>query len=214
MPDNSSNRRPDYHRAPTTLYDLLDRVLRHQGELQGEVIQFQAGLRANTAALTNLQTDVAAILAALSQTIPPPQPGKIVLLRPTFTDLKTGEAVMAAYPLKTNVVAHFVVTETSPTGALVPVDPADVFTVVSSDTTHLQAVVDKNAAGQTTISVNWLAVTTPMLTGIGIAITDSAGNTADNAELFDQVAPAFVPSQIGLDIANVVETAQPTPPAG
>ena len=122
---------------------------------------------------------------------------------------------MASYPLKTNVVAHFVITETNPaTGALDPVDPTDVFTVVSSDPTHLQAVIDKNAAGQTTLSVNWLVVTSPMLTGVGVSITDSLGNTADDAETFDMVAPAFVPDQIGIDTAGVVETPQPIPPTG
>ena len=140
---------------------------------------------------------------------------KLVLLQPTLTDLTTGETLMASYPLKTNVVAHFVITETNPaTGALDPVDPTDVFTVVSSDPTHLQAVIDKNAAGQTTLSVNWLVVTSPMLTGVGVSITDSLGNTADDAETFDMVAPAFVPDQIGIDTAGVVETPQPIPPTG
>lgn len=162
-----------------------------------------------------LAKSLAEILKILTEPPPHPRGGRLVLLQPTFTDLKTGASVMAAYPLKTNVVAHFVITETdTATSALVPVDPADVFTVVSSDPAHLQAVVDKNAAGQTTISVNWLAVTNPMLTGIGIAITDSAGNTADNAETFDMVAPAFVPAQIGIDTAGVVETPQAVPPAG
>jgi hypothetical protein len=141
-----------------------------------------------------------------------PGPPDYVLLQPTLTNLTTGEPVMAAYPLKTNVVAHFILTLKNPTtGALDPVDPTDVFTVVSADPVNLQAVIDKNAAGQTTVSTNWLHVTSPMLTGIGIAITDSAGNTADNAETFDMVPPAFVADQIGIDTAGVVETSQPVP---
>lgn len=140
---------------------------------------------------------------------------RYVLLQPTLTDLTSGDPLMANYPLKTNVVAHFVITETNPTtGALDPVDPNDVFTVVSSDPVHLQAVIDQNAAGQTTVSVNWIALTDPMLTGVGISITDSLGNTADDAETFDMVPPAFVPDQIGIDIANVVETPQAIPPIG
>lgn len=136
---------------------------------------------------------------------------KLVLLQPTLTTL-TGEPLMAAYPLKLDVVAHFVVTETNPvTAALEPVNPTDVFTVVSSDPTNLQAVVGTNAAGQTEIAVNWLHTTTPMLTGVGISITDSAGNIADNAETFDMVAPAFVPAQIGIDVAAVTETPQAVP---
>lgn len=119
---------------------------------------------------------------------------------------------MAAYPLKLDVVAHFVVTETNTsTGSLDPVDPADVFTVTSSDPTNLQAVVGVNASGQTEIAVNWLHTTNPMLTGVGISITDSAGNVADNAETFDMVAPAFVPDQIGIDVVNVTETPQAVP---
>ena len=117
---------------------------------------------------------------------------------------------MAAYPLKTNVVAHFVVTETDPaTGVLVPVDPADVFTVVSGDPVNLQAVVGTNAAGQTEIAVNWLHTTSPMRTAVGLSISDSQGDTTDNAELFDMVPPAHVPAQIGLDLAGVTETPQP-----
>lgn len=119
---------------------------------------------------------------------------------------------MAAYPLRLNKVAHFVLTLQNPaTGALDPVDPADVFTATSSDPTNLQAIIDQNASGQTTLSVNWLHTTSPMLTGVGVSITDSAGNTADNAETFDMVAPAFVPDQIGIDTAGVVETDQAVP---
>lgn len=119
---------------------------------------------------------------------------------------------MAAYPLKLDKVAHFVLTLANPaTGALDPVDPADVFTVVSSDPTNLQAVIGTNASGQTEVAVNWLHTTSPMLTGVGISISDSAGNTADNAETFDMVAPTHVPDQIGIDVPNVTETDQTVP---
>ena len=142
---------------------------------------------------------------------PPPRNRRLTLLQPTLTTL-SGEPVMPAYSLRLDRVAHFVLTLKNPTtGALDPVDPKDSFTVVSADPTNLQAVIDANAAGQTTVSVNWLHTTSPMLTGVGIAITDSAGNTADNAELFDMVAPAFVPDQIGIDVAGVVETTQSVP---
>lgn len=135
----------------------------------------------------------------------------LVLLQPTLTTL-TGEPTMAAYPLKLDKVAHFVLTLKNPTtGALDPVDPNDAFTVVSSDPVNLQAVIDKNPAGQTTVSVNWLHDTTPMLTGVGISITDPAGNTADSAEVFDMVAPDHVADLIGIDIPGVVETSQPVP---
>jgi hypothetical protein len=135
---------------------------------------------------------------------------KYVLLQPTLTNLETGEPFMAAYALKTNVVAHFIITETDASGALVPVDPADVFTVTSSDPANLNAVIDSNAAGQQTVSVNWLHTTDPMLTGVGISISDSQGNTADDAETFDMVAPSHTAAQIGIDVSTVVETPQPT----
>lgn len=134
-----------------------------------------------------------------------------VLLQPTLTDLETGEPLMAAYPLKLNKVAHFVLTLTNASGGLDPVDPSDVFTVTSSDPTNLQAVIGQNASGQTEVAVSWLHTTDPMLTGVGISLTDSAGNTADNAETFDMVAPDHVPDQIGIDTAAVTETDQPVP---
>lgn len=192
-------------------HDSLEQRLGEVIEAKLQPIRHQlAGLDVIQKQLVDLGKQVADIIASLEE---PPHPtgGKIVLLQPTFTDLKTGAPIMAAYPLKTNVVAHFVITETDPaTSALVPVDPADTFTVVSSDPVNLNAIVDKNAAGQTTVSVNWLHTTSPMLTGVGIAITDSQGNTADNAETFDMVPPAHVAAQIGLDVAGVTETPQPT----
>lgn len=118
---------------------------------------------------------------------------------------------MANYPLKLDKVAHFVVTLTNASGGLDPVDPSDVFTVTSSDPTNLEAVVGTNAAGQTEIAVRWLHTTDPMLTGVGISISDSAGNVADNAETFDMVAADHVPDQIGIDLSGVTETSQPVP---
>lgn len=155
------------------------------------------------------RTILAALVRIEAKLDRPSRHGKLVLLQPTLTTLQ-GIPIMAAYALKTDVVAHFVVTETNPaTGALVPVDPADVFTVTSSDPANLNAAVATNAAGQTEIAVNWLHTTSPMLTGVGISITDSQGNTADNAETFDMVPPTHVAAQIGLDIAGVTETPQP-----
>lgn len=48
-----------------------------------------------------------------------------------------------------------------------------------------------------------------MLTGVAVTVSDSAGNLTDT-QLFDMVAPAAVPDQIGLDIGGVVLTDQPT----
>lgn len=118
---------------------------------------------------------------------------------------------MANFPLRLDVIASFVITETNAAGALVPVDPNDVFTVTSSDPTNLSAVIGKNDAGQTTVVCNWLHSVTPALVGVGISISDSAGNTADSAESFDMVAPSFVPAQIGIDTVNVATTPQVVP---
>ena len=201
----------EHHQPGSGLLDALFR--RHHESLEQFIArELEVLTRKLDVVLHNQALNTVALTRVLELLGPRPHPrsGRLVLLQPTLTDLKTGETLMAAYPLKTNVVAHFVITETDPaTGALVPVDPADVFTVVSSDPTNLNAVVDQNAAGQTTVSVNWLHTTTPMLTGVGIALTDSQGNTADNAELFDMVPPAHVAAQIGLDIAGVIETPQP-----
>lgn len=139
-----------------------------------------------------------------------PHPRRIVLQMPTLRNMSTGESIMAAYSLKTNVVATFPITLANPAGGFDAAQPGDVFTVVSSDPTNLNAVVGADAtSGAPNVSVNWLHTTSPMLTGVGISITDSAGNTADMAETFDMVPPAFVADQIGIDIANVVETPQP-----
>lgn len=119
---------------------------------------------------------------------------------------------MAAYPLKLDVIAEFVITETNPkTGALDAVDPTDVFTATSADPTNLNAEIGVNADGKTVLRTNWLHTTNPMLVGVGVSITDSKGNIADNAETFDMMPPTFVPDQIGIDRAGVVETPQPVP---
>jgi hypothetical protein len=75
---------------------------------------------------------------------------------------------------------------------------------------NLNAVIGQNASGATVLRVNWLHTTSPLLTGVNVAITDSAGNIA-GAETFDMVEPTFVPAQIGIDIADVVETPQTVP---
>lgn len=136
---------------------------------------------------------------------------RLVLIKPTYTNLQ-GTPIMADFPLRLDQVAHFVLTLTNPaTLALDPVDPNDVFTATSSDPTNLNAVIDKNASGQTELVVNWLHTTNPMLTGISVSITDSAGNIADNVDTYAMVPPTFVPDQIGLDTANVTFTSQPVP---
>lgn len=118
---------------------------------------------------------------------------------------------MANFSLALNKVATFAITEmNTTTNAIDPVAVGDVFTAVSADPVNLNAVIGTTAAGAPALVVNWLHTTTPMLTGIGVTITDSAGNLADT-QLFDMVAPAFIPDQIGLDIADVVLANQATP---
>lgn len=146
-------------------------------------------------------------------------PRRIVLQMPTLRSLVTGESLMAAYPLRLDAVATFPITLAKPGGGFDQATPGDTFTVTSSDTTNLNAVVGVASGipnvtdGTPTVTVNWLQQTNPMLTGVGITIADSAGNTTDNADSFDMVAPTFVPDQIGIDVARVQETSQPVPPA-
>lgn len=189
----------------------LSALLRHQETLVEHIDRKFAAADARSNRLFALLEDIAETVHRIDMKIgqPPVRRGRLVLLQPTLTT-SNGVPIMAAYPLKTDVVAHFVLTLTNTTtGALDPVDPNDVFTVTSSDPTNLNAIIDKNAAGQTTMSVNWLHTTSPMLTGVGVSITDSAGNTADSVETFDMVPPTHVADQIGIDVAGVTETPQP-----
>lgn len=118
---------------------------------------------------------------------------------------------MANFSLALDKVATFAITEmNTTTNAIDPVAAGDVFTVVSADPTNLNAVIGTSAAGAPAVVVNWLHTTNPMLTGVGVTITDSAGNLADT-QLFDMVAPAFIPDQIGLDVANVALASQAVP---
>lgn len=115
---------------------------------------------------------------------------------------------MANFLLPLDKVATFTITEMNPTTSTFdPVPAGDVFTIVSADTVNLQAVVGTNATGGPAVVANWLHTTTPLLTGIAVTITDSAGNLAFT-QLFDMGAS---PDQIGLDVADVVLTSQPTP---
>ena len=118
---------------------------------------------------------------------------------------------MANYSLALDKVATFTITEmNTTTNAMDPVPTGDVFTAVSADPTNLQAVIGQDANGAPALVVNWLHTVTPHLTGVGVTITDSAGNLADT-QLFDMVDPAHIPDQIGLDVANVALASQAVP---
>jgi hypothetical protein len=146
---------------------------------------------------------------------PPPVPTRLTLLMPTITNAK-GQPMPGNFSLGLDKVATFTLTEMdTTTNTIQPVDPTDVFTAVSADAAHLNAVIDATGspAGGPALVVNWLVSTTPLLTGVAVTISDSLGNIADT-QLFDMVPAAAVPEQIGLDIADVVITSQPVPPAG
>lgn len=194
-----------HHRA------LAEYIAALVAEVHAKIDRWFAASDARSDKQTVILEHIAAAIARIEKKIdqPPVRHGRMVLLQPALTNLQ-GDPIVASYALKTDVVAHFVITLANvATGALDPVDPTDVFTVTSSDPTNLNAIIDKNAAGQTTLSVNWLHTTSPMLTGVSVSITDSAGNTADNAETFDMVPPTHVADQIGVDVAGVTETPQP-----
>jgi hypothetical protein len=132
----------------------------------------------------------------------------IALQMPTITNME-GLPLMANYVLGLDKVATFTITETNAAGTVDPVAPADVFTVVNTDTVNLNAVVGVNAAGQPALVVNWLHTTAPLTTGVSVTLTDSAGNTAA-VQLFDMAEPV-AHDQIGLDVAGVTTTTQAIP---
>lgn len=132
------------------------------------------------------------------------------LQMPTFTDLK-GKPVMANFALPLDKIATFTITEKNTvTGALDPVDPADVFTAVSSDLTNLEASIGTDANSHPALVVKWLHTTDPLLVGVTVTLSDSLGNLTD-VEPFDMVQPAHIPDQTGIDVAGVVLTDQPVP---
>ena len=150
-------------------------------------------------------------------------PRQIVLLQPIFTNLTTG-AVMSSVDLPLNQSYTAVITEFNPTTqSFDPVASTDVFTATPADTANTSATIapfvppanataaQQALAGIPAVTVQWLHSVTPMLTGIGVVITDSAGNTADTDLTFNMLAANVVPDQIGVDSANAVFTTIPTP---
>jgi hypothetical protein len=151
-------------------------------------------------------------------------PRQIVLLPQYFTDLHTGAVIpMADIQLPLNNAYTAVITEYNPTTqAFDPVSSTDVFTATPSDTTNMSATVarfvppagatasQQALAGIPAVTVQWLHTVSPLLVGVGVTITDSAGSSPVTLE-FDMLAPNTVPDQIGVDSADAVFTPIPTP---
>lgn len=162
--------------------------------------------------LTNPETwdaDIAMLFEVISYIVKPTK--RLALQMPSYTNSK-GTKVMANFALPLDKIATFTITEANTTtGAFDPVDPNDVFNVVSnSDSVNLNAVIGTNASGAPALVVNWLHSVDPALVGVTVTIGDNMGNTADQ-QLFDMVQPSRVPDQIGLDISNVTMADQPVP---
>lgn len=151
------------------------------------------------------------------------RPRQLVLLLPIFKNLLTGEIVMADIQLPLNQSYTAVITEfNSTTNSFDPVASTDVFTATPTDTVNMSATVapfvpptgatasQTALAGIPAVTVQWLHNVTPMPTGVGVTITDSAGNTPLTL-LFDMLAANTVPDQIGVDSADAVFTNIPTP---
>lgn len=92
-------------------------------------------------------------------------------------------------------------------GDVVPAPTGDVFTVASSSPS-LGVAIGANTAGNPAVVMTPLVVASP---NISVTVSDSAGLAAF-VQIVDIVADTK-PAAIGLDIANVVETPQPTPTA-
>jgi hypothetical protein len=148
---------------------------------------------------------------------------QLALLTPTFTNLKTGEIVMADIQLPLNQSYTAVITEFNPTTkSFDPVLPTDVFTTTVTDVVNISATVapfvppagatpsQTALAGIPALTVTWLHTVSPLLVGVGVTLTDSAGSTPFTA-LFDMLAPNTVPDQLGVDSADAVFTTIPTP---
>ena len=151
-------------------------------------------------------------------------PRQIVLLPQYFTNLHTGAVIpMADIQLPLNNSYTAVITEFNPTTqAFDPVSSTDVFTATPTDTVNMSATVapfvppagatasQTALAGIPAVTVQWLHTVSPLLVGVGVTITDSAGSSPVTLE-FDMLAPNTVPDQIGVDSADAVFTPIPTP---
>lgn len=149
-------------------------------------------------------------------------PRYLLLLQPLFKNLTSG-AVMADIQLPLNQSYTAVITEFNPTTqSFDPVAATDVFTATPSDTVNMSATVapfvpPANAtasqtalAGIPAVTVEWLHTVSPLLVGISVVITDTAGSSPLTLE-FDMLAPNVVPDQLGVDAADAVFATIATP---
>jgi len=149
-------------------------------------------------------------------------PRQIVLLPQYFKNLTTG-VVMADVQLPLNQSYTAVITLMNASGGFDPVSATDVFTATPSDTVNMSATVapfvpPSNAtpaqtalAGIPAVTVQWLHTVSPLLVGVTVTISDSAGNLSDTSLAFDMLAANAVPDQIGVDSSDAVFQTIPTP---
>lgn len=130
---------------------------------------------------------------------------------------------MADIQLPLNQSYTAVITEFNPTSqSFDPVAASDTFTATPSDTTNMSATVapfvppanatpsQQALAGIPAVTVQWLHTVSPLLVGVSVTVTDTAGSSPLTLE-FDMLAPNVVPDQIGVDSADAVFTTIPTP---
>jgi hypothetical protein len=150
---------------------------------------------------------VLAALARIEQAVEPAKrPTKIALEIPTRTT-KAG-APMPNYELPNDEVDTITIKTQTGGGATVPAPAGDVFNVVSSNPTSLQATIGKDAGGNPAVVLTPLVQVSP---GITVTVTDSAGLMQD-VQVVDIVADV-APKNIVLDLADATHVSQPVPTA-
>jgi hypothetical protein len=119
---------------------------------------------------------------------------------------------MSNYELVNDAVVDIMITTIDAAGNLVPAPAGDTFTVVSSDTASLNAVIGTMPsgafAGKTSLRINALV---QLKAGMTVTVSDSAGLSTD-VQTIDIVADATAKA-ITLDLVDAVLTPQAVPAA-
>lgn len=115
---------------------------------------------------------------------------------------------MANLQLMNDEVMHIGILVLDAAGDTVPADPSDVFTVASSNSASLSAVIGTMASGAPAVVLNALVAASP---GLSFTVSDSAG-LAVFTEQVDIVADTKA-TAIGLDLSHTETSPQPVPTA-
>lgn len=135
-----------------------------------------------------------------------PKPVSIALALPEIYNRQGN--LMANLQLLNDEVMHIGILVLDAAGDTVPADPADVFTVVSSNPASLNAVIGTMASGAPAVVINALVVASP---GLSFTVSDSAGLVVFTEQV-DIVGDTKAVA-IGLDLANPETSPQPVPTA-